>query len=141
MLTTYRVVYMSQGEGVEIPLCYVSGVAKSGGLFQKDGVYIMAANSSKQQPPYIIDLYKNVLKKNDLPKAPEVPPKVKISFLDKNRDNFLNLLEEALKRKGWTVALRTTANQQQQMQSVKPAGAVIGISGYKKTVEANTNYN
>jgi hypothetical protein len=82
-----------------------------------------------------------VLKKNDLPKAPEVPPKVKISFLDKNRDNFLNLLEEALKRKGWTVALRTTANQQQQMQSVKPAGAVIGISGYKKTVEANTNYN
>lgn len=82
-----------------------------------------------------------MLKKNDLPKAPEVPPKVKISFLDKNRDNFLNLLEEALKRKGWTVALRTTANQQQQMQSVKPAGAVIGISGYKKTVEANTKYN
>jgi hypothetical protein len=103
---------MQDDEGVELPLCYLTKQAKTGGLFKKDGISMDFEQKANDHPPYIVDLYKNVLKRPDLPRCPVLPKSVKLTFYDKNRDNFLNLLLESLKRKGWLVPMKTTANSQ-----------------------------
>lgn len=45
-----------------------------------------------------------------MPEPPQLPQKIKIQFGDKNRDNFLNLAEEAMKRRLWEVPLKSAAN-------------------------------
>jgi methionine-rich copper-binding protein CopC len=46
-----------------------------------------------------------VLKSKDLPPAPVLPAKIKISFSEKIRDQFFELALEAQKRKLWTVPI------------------------------------
>ncbi len=97
LLTTHRVIFYTNTAAVEVPLCFITNVGKSGGMFQKQGV-VLAITQNGQLPPYIVDYFTNVLKK-DLPAMPILPKEIKVSFSDKNRDNFANLLNESLKRK------------------------------------------
>jgi hypothetical protein len=87
LLTTLRVIFYTGSAAVEVPLCFVSSVSKSGGMFQKDGV-VLGVTQHGQMPSYMADNFTN----NPKPAAPTLPKEVKISFSDKNRDNFLNLL-------------------------------------------------
>ncbi len=71
----------------------------------------MKSNNLNQVAPNILDYYKNILKRSDFPAVPLLPKQVKISFGDKNRDNFFNLGLEALKRKQWEVAIKTESQK------------------------------
>ena len=72
MLTTHRVVFMKGVEGLEVPLHYVTEFKKGGGLFQTPQVEIKL-EPSRGLPPYVVDYYQNVLKRNDLPGPHKLP--------------------------------------------------------------------
>ena len=68
------------------------------------------------QPPYIVDYYMNVLKRNDFPPLPQLPTKITLRFHDKTRDNFFDLANESLKRKIWEKPIILQSQMQAQQQ-------------------------
>jgi hypothetical protein len=85
---------------LQIPLCFVKDVEKTGGVFKKDGV-TLALDTRRVNPVYEVDYYKNILKRTDLPPVLNLPESISLRFHDKTRDNFFDLTQEALKRKVW----------------------------------------
>ena len=61
MITTHRVMFMNEGQCVEIPLHYVGKVEKFGSIVTTDGVKLNLINQGTR-PPYVEDYYMNVLK-------------------------------------------------------------------------------
>jgi hypothetical protein len=75
-------------------------VKKTGGAFSKEGINITLDNR-RVNPSYEVDYFKNVLKRADLPPILNLPESIALRFHDKTRDNFVDLTQEALKRKIW----------------------------------------
>ena len=96
MLTTHRVLYYIEDEGIEIPLFHVRNIEKLGGLLQTAGVKLHLG-SHNELPPYVKEYVKKILKSNQYPPPLNLPQAISFRFHDKTRDKFLDLLNESCK--------------------------------------------
>ncbi len=101
LLTTHRVLFYIDHECLEVPLHNVSDFEKLGGMFSTSGVKMNLWKNGINSP-HIVDYYQNVLKRDNLPPAPGLPSSVSLRFHDKNRDRFLELVQDAHNQKRWT---------------------------------------
>lgn len=64
---------------------------------------VLTLNNLDSPPPYLIDLYKNVLKSNEPVPIPRLNREIELKFKDGNRDKFMDMLKEALQARQWLV--------------------------------------
>lgn len=103
MVTTHRIIWFHENNGLEIPLFYVKEFAKGGGFFSNPSIKLNLYNLD-QYAPYVIDLHRNILKREDLPPKPLFRKEITLKFKEGNRDKFLELLKEAHALKRWNVS-------------------------------------
>ena len=90
MLTTHRILFYIENECLEVPLFNVDGFEKLGGLFATSGVKLNLWRQGAFSP-HVVDYFRNVLRRNDLPPVPLFGSSISLRFHDKNRDRFLEL--------------------------------------------------
>jgi hypothetical protein len=90
LVTTHRILLFKETRCVQIPLCFIKEMKKTGGTFKKDGISL-AIDNRKVNPIYEVDYYTNVLKRADLPPILDLPSSLKLRFHDKTRDSFVEL--------------------------------------------------
>ena len=62
--------------------------------------------------PHVVDYHVNILKQKNPPAAPKLPQAVSLRFHDKNRDRFLELVQEAHQSRHWTQKIITESMKQ-----------------------------
>ena len=76
---------------LQIPLCFVKEVKKTGVAFTTEGVGLVM-DGRRVNPSYEVDYYQNVLKKSELPAILQLPDQLALRFHDKTRDNFFDII-------------------------------------------------